>query len=235
MWMAWVVRQPPSSPSKVPRQAAAAVVGVAAVPVGLGGGDRGGGRRSPWRGGARSFCRPWPKRYWKIGADAPAGGGLGGGDGVDLGEALGHRLLDDDVEAGARAPRCACAWCRPEGVQMSMMSRSRAEQLVERGRRSRGCRTAPATARAAGGVDVAERRDLVHLGQRLVGLDVRGADPRADDADLEPRHAALAGRRRRAASRCGAPRARAPWRGSSAPGPWRCRCGSATSSRSRSP
>ena len=35
-------------------------------------------------------------------------------------------------------------------------------------------------------VDVAERRHLVHLRQRLVGLDMRGPDPRPDHPDLQP-------------------------------------------------
>ncbi len=55
--------------------------------------------RSPCARRCASFCRPWPKRYWKIGQARPAERRLGGGDRVDLGEALGHRLLDHGVLA----------------------------------------------------------------------------------------------------------------------------------------
>ena len=43
---------------------------------------------------------PWPKRYWKIGETRRPERGLGGGEGVELGEAAGDGLLEDDVEAG---------------------------------------------------------------------------------------------------------------------------------------
>ena len=41
--------------------------------------------------------------------------------------------------------------------------------------------------RGAPGVDVAEDGDLVEVGERLVALDVRGADAGADDADRADR------------------------------------------------
>ena len=92
-------------------------------------------RRNPWREGGASFWTPWPKRYWKIGADAPAGGGLGGGDGVELGEALAPPA--SRRRRGSRPParRCACGLVQARGgADVDDVEVAR-EEVVERGDR----------------------------------------------------------------------------------------------------
>ena len=166
-------------------------------------------------------------------AEAARRGGLGGGDGVDLGEAAGHRLLDDHVEAGLE---------RRDRLRL-VQARGRADvddvevAVEQRLKPVDGRRDAEPLGDGvgAGGVDVAERRNLVHLRQRLVGLDVRGADARADDADLQPGHAAPPGR----APASGTARRWASSASSMARKQWSCGMAVAvrlrTSSRSRSP
>ena len=161
------------------------VVDFAAVPVGLGGGDRGGGGETL---GAkmRELLQTEAEAVLEYRRDPPTGGGLGSGDGVDLGEALRHRLLHDDVIA-RRQRRQRLRLVQPRGGANIDDVEVARQQVVERADRC-GDAEPRRDLRAASGVDVAEHRHLVHLWQRLVGLDVRGADPRADHADLEPGH-----------------------------------------------
>jgi hypothetical protein len=120
---------------------------------------------------------PWPKRYWKIGQTRRP---------LALGEAASDRLLDDDVEAGLeRVDRLGLV--QPRGradVDDVEIALEQPLEPVDGGgdgelRRHR----LPAL-----GVDVAERRDLVQVGELPVALDVRGADARPDDSDLQPPH-----------------------------------------------
>ena len=162
------------------------VVDGAAEPVGLGGGDRraagdalgasGGaasgrrGRSGTGRSGRRGGRRPPRRRRSR----RPRRG---------CGRPASRRRRGSPPRArrspgtGAARRACRCRRCRGR-ARAARSSRSDCG----------GDGEPPRDRGAAHGVDVAERRDLVHVGERLVGLDVRGADPGADDADPEPAH-----------------------------------------------
>ncbi len=106
---------------------------------------------------------PWPKRYWKIGETRAAGRGLGRGEGVELGEAAGDGLLEDDVAAGGEGGDGLRDVQVRRGADVDEVEVA-GEEVVEGGDGGRDAVLA-GDGGGAGGVDVAEDRDLVEVGE----------------------------------------------------------------------